>query len=223
MPKAQRSPEEIEAIKEQMLDHALELIADGGYKGFTMRKLSARLGIAAKTIYNYYRNKDEIYLVILTRGFARLYDRCLSAGCSGQTPMARVAAISRAFVDFGLEQANLYNLMFTWHVPKFNDYVGTPMESVARVELETALKVSSLFVEAIKACAGSAVPMSDEQARFLMVQFWTQGHGYVAGINNNLLDYMHEAPRALKDRLMESIMKHFQMELAEREIEQKTI
>ncbi len=214
MPKAQRSTEEIEAVKEQMLDHALELIADGGYKGFTMRKLSARLGIAAKTIYNYYRNKDEIYLVILTRGFARLHDKCVSAGRSGQHPIDRVAAISRAFVDFGLEQSNLYNLMFTWHVPKFNDYVGTPMEPVARVELDAALKVSTLFVEAIKDCAG-ATPMSDGQVRFFMIQLWTQGHGYIAGINNHLLDYMHEAPRELKDQLVDSMMKHFRSDLTE--------
>mgnify|MGYP006308735257 CR=1 FL=1 len=67
MPKVQRKPEEIEAIRAEILDQALELIAAAGYKGFSMRKRGTRLGIAAKTIDNHFHNKDEIYLAI--RGF----------------------------------------------------------------------------------------------------------------------------------------------------------
>ncbi len=121
--------------------------------------------------------------------------------------------MSRAFVDFGIEHANLYNLMFTWHVPKFKDYLGTPMEGAAQVELETALKLSELFIDAIKACGQGSAPLSDEDARFLMIQIWVQGHGYVAGLNNTLLDYMHEAPLTIKDRLVESMMQNIRSAL----------
>jgi AcrR family transcriptional regulator len=72
MPKLQRSPKEIEAVREDILEHALDMIVRGGFNRFSMRKLAARLGIAAKTIYNYYRNQDELYLCILTKGFEQL-------------------------------------------------------------------------------------------------------------------------------------------------------
>lgn len=210
MPKAQRKPEEIKAIREDILDHALELIAEAGYKGFSMRKLGTRLGIAAKTIYNYFHNKDEIYLAILTRGFETLYEKCAAANDRNPDPMAKIAALCRTYVNFGLEYANLYNLMFTWHVPKFRDYVGTEMEPVAQLELETALKVSQLFIETIRACANKRHPISEDAARFLMIQFWSQAHGYIAGINNTLLDYMHETPLILKERLIDSMLNNFQ-------------
>ena len=59
--------------REDILRHALALIVQDGFQGFSMRKLAARLGIAAKTIYNFFRNQDELYLCILIKGFEQLY------------------------------------------------------------------------------------------------------------------------------------------------------
>ncbi len=209
MPKPQRTIEENEAIRQEMLDHAVELIAESGYKGFSMRKLAARLGIAAKTIYNYFHNKDEIYLAILTKGFATLHEKCRNAGAGISDPFDRIEVMCRAYMDFGLTHANLYNLMFTWHVPKFKDYVGTRMEPAAQVELETALMLAALFVDTISECADDSDPISEADARFLMIEFWSQAHGYIAGINNTLLDYMHEAPLTLRERIIARMMAHF--------------
>lgn len=58
---------EIETIKQKILEQALYLMSCHGFDGFSMRKLGSRLGVSAKTIYNYYQNKDELYLAILTR------------------------------------------------------------------------------------------------------------------------------------------------------------
>ncbi len=210
MPKAQRKPEEIEAIREAILDHAIDLIAEAGYKGFSMRKLGTRLGIAAKTIYNYFHSKDEIYLSILTRGFEALHAQCAATAAAHRDPMDKIEAMCRCFVDFGLAHANLYNLMFTWHVPKFRDYLGTDMEPAARLEMETALSLSQLFIDALRACGNGGKPMPEENARFLMIQIWCQAHGYIAGINNTLLDYMHKNPIVLKDRLIAKLVESVQ-------------
>jgi AcrR family transcriptional regulator len=44
-----------------------------------MRGLGQRLGVAAKTIYNHFRNKDEVYLKVATREFGTLYAELLGA------------------------------------------------------------------------------------------------------------------------------------------------
>jgi AcrR family transcriptional regulator len=62
MPKAPRKPEEVEAERQRILAEALSIIAESGYEGLTMRRLGQRLGVAAKTIYNYFESKDEVYL-----------------------------------------------------------------------------------------------------------------------------------------------------------------
>jgi AcrR family transcriptional regulator len=210
MPRPKRSFAQIETIKEQILNEALNLMNRHGFDGFSMRKLGSRLGVSAKTIYNYYRNKDELYLVILTRGFEQLFERFENVFSSNRDPKKRLKAMGTEYLEFGLEHANIYNLMFTWHVPKFKDYIGTPMEEVAQVELETALKVSEIFIRAIIEASGQK-KMSEETARFHMIWMWSQMHGFVAGINNTLLDYMHESPISLKDKIVNQIFSQFQL------------
>ncbi len=213
MPKVQRNQQEIETVKEEIIAQAVELIIAEGYAGFSMRKLAARLDIAAKTIYNYFQNKDELYLAILTRGFEDLYACCEAARNSHKHPLDRVEAMLRAFVEFGLREANFYNLMFTWHVPKYNDYRNTLMEPAARLELATALRVSDLFIQAIQACGNTHKPMEPETARFLMIDFWIQAHGYIAGVNNTLLNYMHDQPLELKERILQRLAANFRRDV----------
>lgn len=213
MPRARRSPEAVDATRQNILKEALALMTRHGFDGFSMRKLGGRLGISAKTIYNYYQNKDELYLAILTEGFQQLYDRFSRVFSSTDDPMQRMKALGREYLDFGLEHANIYNLMFTWHVPKFKDYIGTPVEPAATIELETALRVSEIFIQAIQAAAGDDAPLPDNASRFHMIQMWSQMHGFVAGINNTLLDYMHEHPADLKEQLLARVMAHFKHDL----------
>ena len=214
MPRPQRKPEEIEAVKEQILGQALTLIVQNGFEGLSMRKLASKLGIAAKTIYNYFNNKDELYLVILTRGFENLYDKCRGIVTGPSLPLEKLRAMISAYMEFAFDNVNLYNLMFTWHVPKYNDYVGTPMEASARAELDIALRVVDLFTEAIKNVAGHGVEQTQpDRLRLLLVHAWAQLHGYVAGVNNHLLDYLTPAPEELKGRVLDQIVLNLKREI----------
>jgi len=214
MPKPQRSPQEIEAVRDDILHHALDIIATDGFQTFSMRKLAARLGIAAKTIYNYYCNQDELYLCILIKGFEQLHGVFTRAVRTSSDPMIQLEAAIEAYVDFGLDNANIYNLMFTWHVPKYNDYVGTPMEKAAYRELEVALRCADLFLDVLAACLGKEREETEDDLRFEMIAVWSQMHGYVAGVNNSLLDYMHAKPLDLKRRLVERLIANARQALA---------
>ena len=208
MPRTPRKPEEIEAFRDEIMNRALDLIVRDGYNGFSMRKLASPLGITAKTIYNYFKNKDDIYLRLLTKGFEQLYTNFESATADCKDPLKRLAAAIRAYVHFGLENSNMYNLMFTWHVPKFNDYVGTPMEKLAQQELTTALRCADLFRDLIRSCVESSPPPDEDTISCELIQIWVQMHGYVAGINNTLLDYLHESPISLKEHVISRIINN---------------
>ena len=75
MPKPIRSPKEVETVKNDILKTALKLMCDEGFDALSMRKLAARLKMTAANIYNYYENKDDLYLAIQTRGFQMIVDR----------------------------------------------------------------------------------------------------------------------------------------------------
>ena len=214
MPREQRSPEEIELVRQDIMEHALAIIVSDGFDGLSMRKLAGRLGVTAKTIYNYFHNKDEIYLYLLIRGFEGLL-RAFKKGVKADlAPFDQLRAAVQSYIDFGLNQSNIYNLMFTWHVPKYNDYVGSPMEEVAEAELAAALNCADFFYVILAACAGEDFDPQQNNIRRLLIPIWSQMHGYVAGINNNLLDYLDENPLALKNRIIEQIIASTQREVA---------
>ena len=215
MPRIQRTEGEVEVVRTRILDEALALFAEVGWEGFSMRKLGARLGIAAKTIYNYVDSRDEIYLGLLIRGFRQLHSELVSATSALEDPWEQLSALIGAYVEFGLGNTNMYNLMFTWHVPKYDDYVGTPLEELALVELEVALENQRLLAATIVACVGDAGAISDDDLRFVAIRTWTQMHGYVAGLNSNIIGYMHPDPAVIGTRMVDQIRASAAMDVAD--------
>lgn len=212
MPRPRRSDTEIAAVRDEILDSALELFAEVGWHGFSMRKLGARLGIAAKTVYNYFDSQDELYLGLLTRGFTSLTAALAAALEDHEDPAARLDALIDAYVEFAFTHVNLYGLMFTWHVPKYDDYVGTPSEESALVELEAALENQRLTAATLTACVGSS--LGDDDIRFITIRLWSQLHGYLAGIHNHLIDYMHPDSAALHERMVAQVKASIAAEVA---------
>lgn len=215
MPKPARTSKEVEQFKNQILEQAVNLMVEIGYEKFTMRNLAARVGITATTIYNYYRNKDDLFLNILILGFHELHSRLEVARRINATPAEQLLDMITTYIDFGLNDANFYNLMYTWHVPKFNDYVGTAMEPVARRQLECALKVPEIFIDTIKAyvrAAGKVI--TDDETVFLVIHYWSQIHGFIAGTNNTILSYLHANPVSLKEKHIALITEKFRTDVS---------
>ncbi len=210
MPRPARSQEKVDAVKKKIMEKAVDLINAEGFEKFNMRKLGEHLGVAAKTVYNYYKNKDELYLTVLANGFQNLYDNCQFAYKSEEDPLERLVAMGRAYMDFGLNQAHYYNLMFTWNVPKYEDYAKTGFEPQARVELTISMEIHTLFISAIQKVQED---LSDEDAQFYVIYLWSLVHGYISGNNNTLLNYMHPDPLTLKDRIIETLVDNIRREI----------
>jgi AcrR family transcriptional regulator len=51
---------ECAANKEKILRVSIELFSEKGYEGVTLREIAARVGIKAASIYNHFRNKEDI-------------------------------------------------------------------------------------------------------------------------------------------------------------------
>ena len=159
-----------------------------------MRRLGASLGVSGKTIYNYYTSKDELYLYLLISGFSDLYAELLDACDPVEEPFNQLRAMSLAYVRFGLEHQNVYDIMFTFYIPRAKDFLGTPLELLARKELTNALKVRDLFVKTLSQVVDDFGTYKKEDTQTLFVDVLTGLHGLVALYNNTILDYLHESP-----------------------------
>ncbi len=57
------------STKEKIIDAALELFAEKGYKGASIRAIASKVGIRESAIYNHFKNKEDI-LDTIVKNFA---------------------------------------------------------------------------------------------------------------------------------------------------------
>lgn len=55
----------MENTKETIIYHALTLFSDSGYEGVSMRDIACAVGIKAASLYNHFKNKEDIFLSII--------------------------------------------------------------------------------------------------------------------------------------------------------------
>ncbi|MDY6822833.1 MAG: TetR/AcrR family transcriptional regulator [Thermodesulfobacteriota bacterium] len=225
MPKAPMSREEVEIIRGRILDTALDIIIEEGYKNLSVRKIAARLDVTATTIYNYYTGKDELNLMIRVRGFEMLHGMLTRAAARQDTIEQQLIAMIRAYVRFGLTYQGYYDLMFNLDTPKYLDYVGTEMEPTAAYEKKTALKCLHLFSDPIRAYLaghGPALPLetqpepkpvpSPEAEQFILnkvVMFWSDLHGLITLCNSRLFHEVLDNVEAFIEARITDLVDNF--------------
>jgi AcrR family transcriptional regulator len=82
-----------------------------GAEGISARKIAARVGCSAPTIYLYYRNVDDVLHHLRMEGHALLAAAFIEV--DARLPaLDRVRAMGRAYYRFGLAQRGYFDLMF---------------------------------------------------------------------------------------------------------------
>lgn len=54
-------------LRDQIMDAAIELIGDKGFAGATTKEIASRADVSEGTLYNYFKNKDDILMSIAER------------------------------------------------------------------------------------------------------------------------------------------------------------
>ena len=86
--------------RDRVLQVAQALFAERGYRGTSLRDISARIGIKAPSLLHHFASKDELYLAVLDRIFIRLET---AAGLIGTGPESHRERIRRGVenaIDF---------------------------------------------------------------------------------------------------------------------------
>lgn len=186
MPRTSRSTDEVARVKERILNAAIGIIAERGFSRLSMRSLAAAIGMTAANIYNYYGNKDELYLAIQTAGFRELHARFAGARDREKTPLKQIRAIMMEYISYGTSNPDCYNIIFSMDTPKYADYKNTRIEAVAFAEKKAGLDliditrpvVADLLRKKGKSAAG---------AWKKTVQAWIMLHGIVSLLNSRVL------------------------------------
>jgi len=186
MPKAPRNAEDVDAVKMQIIEAAKTIICKYGFTQLSMRKLANELGMTAANIYNYYSSKDEIYLGVQTAGFAILQERFQEVERQFDSSRKVLEEFIRVYLDFGMNNPDYYEVMLGGNTPKYADYIGTDLETVALDEKQTALAIARMTTKVIIDITGISI----KEATFRTIQAWTTLHGVVSLHNNRVLQEM---------------------------------
>jgi len=209
MPKAPRKKAEVDGVRDEILKYALEIINDSGYDSLTMRELGSRLGCAAKTIYNYYGSKEEIYLRILTKAFEKLNDAADRALGGAGNPLEKLRILCNVYIRFGLENVHCYNIMFSSDVPKYTNYLGTYFEPAASEEKETAMHYAVVAESAIHEILSKNSGNPKEESVYHLVRMWSMLHGYVSLHNSHSFREYYPDTLQFQEKIIEEILASF--------------
>ena len=99
-------------LKRALVDAALAMVTEDQDWGFSLRAVARRAGVSHNAPYNHFPDKGCLLAAVAALGFDRLRDRMREAGAHAHTPEAALVAIGSAYVQFGVENAAHYRLMF---------------------------------------------------------------------------------------------------------------
>ena len=166
-------------LRTAVLDAARQLLVREGYRDLSMRDVANAVGCSVSSIYLYFAGKDELVHTLMDEGFDQWYRRMRDLADGEGTPGAKLEAVCRAYVEFGLANREFYEIMYMFHSDRMARY---PKELFRR-----ARRNFDLMAELVTAYAPESVRGPDD-ARIAATALWATLHGVVSTIIADRLD-----------------------------------
>ncbi|MCX4763949.1 TetR/AcrR family transcriptional regulator [Streptomyces sp. NBC_01275] len=102
------------AMRARLLDCALDMVAEGGVEALSLRAIARRARVSHGSPLRHFSGRAELLSAVASEGYRRLADRSDNAlrACGAQaTPAQRLRAVAFAYVEFGVANPGLHELM----------------------------------------------------------------------------------------------------------------
>lgn len=153
-------------LRRALLEAALELVAERGPAGFTLREAARRVGVSHAAPYRHFADRDALLQAVAEEGFSAMRDAMVAACRDHETPQGRFQALGIAYVRFAVDHPSHFRVMFGAHSATGDD------ASLAGVRDQTF----GLLLEAIVACQQAQVVRA-APAHEIAIAAWSVVHG----------------------------------------------
>lgn len=112
----ERKEREREEMRAAILNAARKLFLEQGFEKTSIRNIAEEIEYSPGTIYLYYKDKSEIILALHNESFEMMmtyFQPILSI----EDPFERLIAMGRRYLEYALENPELYELMFLMKAP----------------------------------------------------------------------------------------------------------
>jgi AcrR family transcriptional regulator len=113
-----RRNERREATRSEILEASWALVREHGLSGLALRDIAAKVGMRAPSLYWYFDSKHAIYDAMFAEGNRTLLER-MNGEEPPTEPRALLRQLASVFVEFGMQDAARFQLMFQRTIPDF--------------------------------------------------------------------------------------------------------
>jgi len=129
MPKGIALTEEEQAARRrEIFNAAVDSFLKKGFQETTMREIAELAGMGKSTLYDYFKNKDEILTFIFEEGIHDVFERAQQIAQQDMPLIERIQQIAQMHLEFLVAHKNLY-LILTQEIQRLK------MQSQQRIQL----------------------------------------------------------------------------------------
>lgn len=131
-------------LKEELTKDACTICERDGYTKLSIRSLAKESNVSQTAPYRHFKTKEEVYAAVAVEGFNKLYKNVFVE--SDKLTLKDFIQSSKNYIDFGLQNANTYDLMFGTAVGDFSKHPEL-VETANKTFESLVLNLSSFLKE----------------------------------------------------------------------------
>jgi AcrR family transcriptional regulator len=153
-------------LREVLLSSAIQLIAEAGPSGFTLREVARRAGVSHNAPYRHFQDRDALLAAVAAQGYLELNDAMRDAASREPDPLNRLKCAGLAYVAFALRRPEHFTVMFE-----------TALLKRAHAEAATASELAfSTLVGLVEGCQSTHQIIAGDSLQVALLA-WSMVHG----------------------------------------------
>lgn len=161
-------------LRQELIRQGLQLLAEEGYDGFSMRKLAALCGVSHAAPYKHFQSKEQI-IGTIAAGIADEFDAALVQAVQQHAadPRLQLLQMCRQYVKFLVEHPEYFRFIF---MTAHGRPIAVGLEEIvagSRRPLEVALQCAEQYFR----------PLHGDGWRQDFLAVWSMLQGYVLMLN----------------------------------------
>jgi AcrR family transcriptional regulator len=128
-------------MKNSISEAAVSLLNEYGFDGLTMDRVAKAAELAKGTLYNYFKNKDELVINLIEMRFEPIHQELLKIQNSDSSPPDKIKNIIRALLSFFEDESALMVIITT------TEGLSLAVKNSADAKREIGLKIIARIIE----------------------------------------------------------------------------
>lgn len=156
-------------MKKLITATAMRMFLEDGYAKTSIRNIAEAIEYSPGTIYLYYKDKDELLYEVQRQAFVELVN-AFKTKATSPDPLIRLEQLGKTYVSFGLENPELYDLMFI---------IRAPMNVDCEIHDDNGGECFGYLVRALDECMQKDLLIFKDPLQGAL-QTWSMMHGLVS-------------------------------------------